>query len=649
MLQLHSLRGVGASSVVRERSRPLRSLVVAFTLVACTGEITDGAAPDMSSGGSQGPGAGGGAGVAGARAPGAGTTGNPPSNGGTAGANTTQPGSGGNGGVSTPSGSGGAEMLTCNEPAPGRSPLRRLTTYEYNNTVRDLLADTTNPGNGLPAQIDSKENWFGNDADYQSVPDTLVEKYQSIAEGIAARATADLTALGKLHSCAGKTLAAAEEESCARSIATALAPRAYRRAATSTDVDGLVGLYKTVRALSSTVTFASGVAAMVEAVLQEPEFLYRVELGAALANNSKVKRVVGREMANRLSYLFWQTMPDASLAQAADSGALDTKEGVLSKATQLLADRKSHATVAFFFDNFLPIPDLAGLARETTTFPTWKPAIGNAMRNEVQRLLEHEIFENTETTTPYAAGSWPAILTAPYTFVDESLFRFYGASAFSPGTSVSGTDFKKVPLNKEQRLGLLTMGGIMAGGTTSNRTNPVLRGIFVVNKVMCMNLELPMGLMPPQIDPYSGKTARERVAKHSQDNFCAGCHKIIDPLGLPFENYDAVGLYRASEKWTDPNTNVTYDTPIDASGAVPGVQGTAANGAELAQKLAASDKVQACFASHWMHFAYGRSLEEVDGCNQQSIQNAFRSSGYNVKQLLLALTQSDAFLYRSVE
>ncbi|HET9929107.1 MAG TPA: DUF1587 domain-containing protein, partial [Polyangiaceae bacterium] len=161
--------------------------------------------------------------------------------------------------MSRPSGDGGSApstagstsdpALDCASPKPGRAPLRRLTTREFNNTVRDLLGDTTNPGDLLPPQVDSKDNWFGNDADFQSVPDTLVEKYQSIAESIAARATASTTALGRLHSCAGKAVAAADEESCARSIAESIAPRAYRRATAKGDIDDLVALFRSVRAL----------------------------------------------------------------------------------------------------------------------------------------------------------------------------------------------------------------------------------------------------------------------------------------------------------------------------------------------------------------------------------------------------------------
>ena len=194
-----------------------------------------------------------------------------------------------------------------------------------------MLGDTTNPGSALPAQVDSKQNLFGNDADQQSPSSLLIEKYQSVAESVAARATASTTALAKLHSCAS-SVTTANEESCARMIATSLAPRAYRRTVATTEIDDLVALYQGVRALSTTMTFGSGVAAMLEGMLQAPEFLYRVELGKTVAGNSAVMRVAGREMATRLSYMLWQTMPDAALFQAADAGTLDTSDGVRQQA-----------------------------------------------------------------------------------------------------------------------------------------------------------------------------------------------------------------------------------------------------------------------------------------------------------------------------
>ena len=567
---------------------------------------------------------------------------------GSGGSGSTGMGSGGSDSGGT--GSGGSTTLACNGVNPGRAPLRRLTTYEYNNTIRDLLGDTSSPGSALPPQVDTSQNLFGNDADEQSPSSLLIEKYQSVGEAVAQKATASTTALAKLHTCAS-SVTTSTEEACARSIATALAPKAYRRAVATTEIDEFVTLYKSIRALASSVTFGTGVQAMIQAMLQAPEFLYRVEQGTAVSGNSAVKRIAGREMATRLSYFFWQTMPDAPLFQAADAGMLDTSDGVMSQAKKMLDDPRSHAMTAFFFDNLLPLPDLSAQTRSTTLFPNFSASIGAAMRTEVQRVLEYEIYENTaQSAPPYAPGSWPAILTLPYTFVNQALFNYYGASTFASGTSVTGTALTKVNLDTSQRRGLLTLGGIMTGLTTTDLTNPVLRGSFIINKMMCRNLSVPAGLNPTTPDPYSGKTARERYGFHSASTTCSVCHKMIDPLGLPFENYDAVGQYRKAEHWVDPNTQMAYDTTIDASGSVSGVDGSAANGTELVSLLAKSSEVTACFASQWLNFGYGRSLaSDADACNKQSINTAFASAGFNIKQLLLALTQTDGFLYRPAQ
>jgi hypothetical protein len=580
---------------------------------------------------------------------GGGTTGQQPSAGGTGNVPGTANGgtvaSGGTAAGAPPASGGAAAPLDCTAIAPGRAPLRRLTTNEFNSTVLEVLGDATNPGSEFPSEILGKG--FGNDADLQSVSDLLAEKYYSVAESVAARATENAAALGRLHTCASN-VAAADEESCARSIVTDLLPRAFRRDVTATEIDEFVGLYKSTRALATSVSFGSGIAAVVTALLQSPEFLYRLEFGTEVPGNPAVRALTGNEIATRLSYLFWQRPPDAGLTQAAASGALATREGVLAQAERLLADQKSHAMVGFFFDNLLPITNLSNLTRDKQLFPMFSASIGAAMRREVQRMLEYEIFENTmpHPGSPYAPGSWPAALTAPYTFVNQTLFDFYGADSFVPGASVTGEELKKVDFNPAQRLGLLSLAGMMAGTATTNLTNPVLRGGFVVKHLMCREIPLPsFAVAPPE--PYTGKTARERFSKHSAEDGCSGCHQFMDPIGLALENYDAVGRFRTTERAVIDG--VTYDTPIDASGSVPGVPGTASGPIDLIRLLATSEEAQACFATSWMQFAYGRVLDAGDACNKQTIHEAFKSNGYNVKQLLLQLTQTDAFRYRPAQ
>ena len=496
----------------------------------------------------------------------------------------------------------------------GRAPLRRLTRFEYDNTVRDLLGDNTAPARSLPS--DEIANGFGNDAEALSVSSLLVEQLATVAEGIAARATQP-AALARLLPCAANP---AGEDGCVRGFVSGFATRAYRRPVTTTEVDELVTLERSVRAKG---TLASAVAAVIEAVLQAPDFLYRIEWGVADPAGPGLRRPTGDEMATRLSYLFWGTMPDDRLRAAAKAGELATPEGVLGHASRMLDDPRARPVVRFFFDSLLPISGLGGLERDRTQFPTYSAAIGAAMREETQRLLEYEIFEGSHT--------WPAVLLAPYTFVNGPLAAFYGLSG------VSGDAFRKVPVDP-RRLGLLTQGGLMAGTTPSNTTNPVLRGSFVVRKLMCKSIPLPSGEIlakakPP--DPYSGKTARERFTAHKADPICASCHAQMDPVGLAFENYDPVGLYREKEN------GVT----IDASGAVPDTGEPVSGPLELVRKLAESSDTQACLASHWMDFAYGQSAGARDGCIDAQVVAAFAQSGHDVRKLLLALTQTDEFLY----
>ncbi|XYI01887.1 DUF1592 domain-containing protein [Sorangium sp. So ce1128] len=504
---------------------------------------------------------------------------------------------------------------------PGRAPLRRLTRFEYNKTVRDLFGDTTDPAFSLPSE--DVGNGFGNDADTLSVSSLLAEQLSTVAEGVAQRATATQEALAKLAPCASN-VSAESEEACARTIVERIAPLAYRRPLAAGEADELLALYSVGR---TDATFNVGIATVIEALLQSPDFLYRIEWGTSDPEHPELRRPTGDEMATRLSYLFWGTMPDDELRSAAQAGALSTKEGVRAQAERMLEDPRARTTIRFFFDNLLPISNLADLERNAEEFPTFSRSIGALMREETQRFLEHEIFEGT--------GTWASILTAPYTFMNGPLAAFYGVSG------VTGDEFQEVQLDTTQRLGLLTQGGVMAGTTPSNHTNPVLRGSFVLQKLMCMTIPLPTGDILERVktpDPYSGKTARERFSKHSQDKVCQGCHKILDPVGFTFENYDAVGLFRTTEN----------DVVIDASGSLPNMQGTVSGPTELVKKLAETEEVHGCFATRWAEYGYGLTLRAEDTCTKHAITTAFEASGYNVKQLLIELTQTDAFNYISV-
>jgi hypothetical protein len=503
----------------------------------------------------------------------------------------------------------------------GRAPLRRLTRFEYNNTVRDLLGDETSPANALPSE--EIGNGFGNDADAQAVSSLLAEQYAAVGEEVALRATSSPASLGRLAACAADVHEGTDlttENACARALIEDFATRAYRRPLEPGEADELFALQQSIREAS---TFATSIAAVIEAVLQSPDFLYRVEWG--IIDPEGRRRPSGYEMATRLSYFLWGSLPDDELLAAAESGDLTNDAGVLEQAARMLDDPRSRPVVRFFFDHLLPISGLADLERDPSRYPAYSPALGALMREETHRFLEYEIFEGS--------GTWPGILTADYTFANEALAQFYGI----PG--VQGDEFQKVPIDTTQRLGLLTQAGLVAGPIHSNETNPVVRGAFIVQKIMCMTIPLPTAddvvddVTPP--DPDSGATARERFSRHSEDPTCRGCHQLMDPVGFPLESYDPVGL------WRDTENGVT----LDLSGSVPGAEGTIDGPVELVAKIAEQPQTHACFAKHWSSFAYGRTLGVDDQCTSSLIEDRFEASGYDVFELLLGLTQTDDFLY----
>jgi hypothetical protein len=508
-------------------------------------------------------------------------------------------------------------------PHPGRAPVRRLTRFEYSNAVRDLFGDTSDAGLGLPPETISRTgNVFGNDADLLSVSSNLASKYGSVAADVATRATGTPEALGKLAACAS---GAAPDDACARTLITNIAGRAYHRALLPAEVDSFLTLLKAVQ---TKATFASGVAAVIEAVLQGPEFLYRIELGAPAADHPELRRPTADEMAARLSFLFWGTIPDEALRMAAQSGQLATAAGVKAQAERLVAAPQARPVVRYFFDYLLPINGLTNLARDKDKFPVYTQPFAAALREETQTFLEHQIFDAD------SPGTWASALTAPYTYVNEQLASFYGM----PG--VTGAEFRKVNLpDPSKRLGLLTQASILTGTITTNESNPVLRGSFLVNKVMCIPIALPTDpaiLEQVKIpEGVTGPTARDRFTLHRKQQICAGCHSVLDPVGFALENYDPIG------QWRDKENDVT----IDASGAMPGST-TVLNGpVELVKAIAASEGTQDCFAQHWLEFGFGKSLDQDDACTKESINAAFKSSGGNIKRLLVDLTQTDAFLY----
>src|SRR5690606_34614018 len=244
--------------------------------------------------------------------------------------------------------------------------------------------NASSPANSLPPEL--LGNGFGNDADEQPTSSFLAEQYGVVAAEVASAALASPTVAERYAPCINSTTQA-DEAQCAETFIGSFASSAFRRPLLPEDTEALTHLQQQVRAVS---TFEDSLAAVIEAVLQSPDFLYRVEHGEVDASNPELRRPSGREMAARLSYFLWGSMPDEELALAADSGQLQTADGVREQAARLLDDPRSRRVVEYFFDHYLPMNTLGDLSRDPAQFPTFSNRIGQLMRQETRNFLQYQ-------------------------------------------------------------------------------------------------------------------------------------------------------------------------------------------------------------------------------------------------------------------
>jgi hypothetical protein len=318
-------------------------------------------------------------------------------------------------------------------------------------------------------------------------------------------------------------------------------------------------------------------------------------------------------------------MPDDRLFAAAEAGQLATSTDIAAEAKRMLDDPKARQAVANFHEQWLDYNRLVSVGKDAALFPEWSPAVGDLMHKETAAFIEDVIFQGT--------GDLTSLLTAPYTFMNADLAKFYGV----PGPT--GQALVKVQLDPAQRAGIMTLGSLLTINAHSNQTSPVHRGKLVRELLLCDQMPPPppdVMITAPEPDPKS--TARERFAQHSAAPACKGCHDMMDPLGFGFENYDAMGRFRTLEN----------GKAIDASGTITqsDIDGTFVGVVDLSKKLAASKDVRNCYTAQWFRFAFGRGETDLDSCTLSSVGTAFAAKQGNIKELLVAFTQTDAFLYR---
>jgi hypothetical protein len=530
-----------------------------------------------------------------------------------------QSGPGGPGGAGSAGGPGTGPSTAIGPDGKPLAPppptvLRRLTNTEYNNTVRDLLADTTRPADSF--LVDEKWHGFDNIAEVQTTSPVRAEQYMLAGEKLALQARAGLLA--------NLACAAAGDAACADQFIRQFGQKAYRRPVTEDELTRLRGVFQLG---SSNGGFEHGIELLLRAMLVSPSFLFRVEVGEPVAEIPGLSRPTSWEMASRLSYLLVGSLPDAELFQAAGQNALVTKDQVLSQAQRLMADPRAKTNILHLHTQWFGVDEINTdrIKKDGELFPQFDDELVRLARQETEAFLDDIVWN--------APDGAKALLTGSYSFMNAKLAGFYGV------TGPTSDSFTRVELDPTRRMGILSQVGFLARYAHADQTAPTLRGKFVRERLLCTIPPPP----PPAVDvnptpPTPGSSTRERVAAHVEDPTCAGCHSLLDPIGLGFEHYDAVGAWRDQDG----------GKPVDATGIVNGVSFSApfTGVPQLAAQLAGSPEVQACITKHWFRFAYGREETDLDQGVLDSLRTRLEASGGDLKDLLLSLTQSDAFLHR---
>ena len=524
----------------------------------------------------------------------------------------------------------GQESLppTCEGPlSPGPAPIRRLTQVEYNNTIFQLLGDTTFPASEFPP--DEEANGFDNQATALVVSPLLAEQYMEAAEALSARHADKL--LAELTACTASAVDQAACEQDVEEFIRSFGLRAFRRPLTEDEVQLHRDVFVQGTALGTgAYDPRTGLQLVVQAMLQSPHFLYRVEFGMPEPVEGDVVQLSSYEMASRLSYLFWNTMPDQALLDAAAADELRTAAQIEAQARRMLQAPRAREAAKNFHRQWLRLDEISHIAavgKDRTIYPGYSEAILPLLQKETELFLDHVIFEEN--------GSVEDLFTAPYSMMNQQLAEFYGIP-----NPPQGNEFVRVDLDPSTYGGFLTQAGLLALHAKPDRSSPIHRGKFVRESLLCQVPPPPPDIVPeaPTVDP--AQTTRDQFTQHSQDPACKGCHLMMDPIGFGFEHFDGLGRYRETEG---------NDLPIDASGEI--LSTTDADGefygaVELGQRLGASTQVRDCVSTQWFRYAYGRTETEADQCSVDIVRDAFAAANYDVKELLVALTQTDAFRYR---
>jgi hypothetical protein len=505
---------------------------------------------------------------------------------------------------------------------PGRVTLRRLNRSEYNNTIRDLLGVEERLADGFPS--DDVGYGFDNIGDVLTLSPLLLEKYLFAAERAAELAFADPKLKGKILAAAPKK---GSKDERARAIVGAFAKRAYRRPVTEDEIGKLIKFVDLAE--RSGQSFERGIRLAVQAALMSPHFIFRVENdpktpGPDAPGLAKGAYPIGDfELANRLSYFLWSSMPDEELFALAEKGALRKDDNLEKQVRRMLKDGKARALTENFAGQWLNLRMLREAQPDPKLFPTFTEGLRLSMIEETFRFFDAVVKEDRSILD---------FIDSDFSFLDETLAKHYGISG------VSGTTFRKVTLDPNKRGGLLTQASILTLTSNPTRTSPVKRGKWILENIFNAPPPPPVpdaGELPEDKAELRG-TLRQRMEQHRKNPSCATCHQRMDPLGFALEHYDGIG------KWRDKDGK--FD--IDPAGELP--DGRKFNSPKELRVILKELEPQfrRCLAEKLLTYALGRGLEYYDKCALEAICAAVARDGNRFSSMVVAIVKSEPFLYR---
>ena len=510
--------------------------------------------------------------------------------------------------------SSGGSVVGSDPNAAGPRPLFRLTRREYNNTVHDLLGDSTRPADEFPDDHDRSFLFRRSGTVATQDADLL----RTTAEALAATAMKTPSSVLPCDASSG-------EDACAAKFITEFGKRAYRRPLSTDETMRLTALYQNARTTLK-MTFNEAITTLLEGMLQSPAFLYHWESPyEAPKLNGAYVQLGAYDVASRLSYFIWGSMPDQALFDAAAAGQLVTDADIATQARRMLADDKAKDAATAFFREWLQIDELVHIPKDGKTYPDYSEDLKASLVQGTEAFARNVLFES--------GGKLETLLSADYTFSNQALGKVYGNSA-------TGTTLSKTSVDTSQRLGLLMEPAFLALEGAPDGSNPIKRGKAVYTKLLCGVLPPPPPNVPPAKPASEGGTTRQRYAEHGQNECARGCHQLMDPIGFAFEHYDGIGRYRTMDA----------GQPVDSSGTITldGVAVPFKDAVELSRALSTSNTVRECFSKQWFRFAVGREETELDAPSLAAVATAFATNQYDMRDLAPAIAASRTFRYRSL-